>query len=145
MSLAGYLSQRETFIYYCTSIRLCIGGQAALASAGMYVCVYVCVCMCLLYLLYSITPVLSVMTSTSDSLVFHSQLTLATLPKETASGTFLSLWHPCMDVLTACCWYLGDLYCGRVATRVINGRDESFLHNEVSLLDSSLFSREKNV
>ena len=35
LSLAGHLSQRRTFIYYCTSIRLCIGGQAALASAGI--------------------------------------------------------------------------------------------------------------
>ena len=33
LSLAGHLSQRRTFIYYCTSIRLCIGRQAALASA----------------------------------------------------------------------------------------------------------------
>ena len=37
LSLAGHLFQRRTFIYYCTSIRLCIGGQAALASAGITV------------------------------------------------------------------------------------------------------------
>ena len=35
LSLACHLFQRRTFIYYCTSIRLCIGGQAALASVGI--------------------------------------------------------------------------------------------------------------
>ena len=37
LSLAGHLSERRTLIYYCNSIRLCIGGQAALASAGTIV------------------------------------------------------------------------------------------------------------
>ena len=32
--LAGLLPQRGAFIYYC-AFRLCIGGQAALASAGI--------------------------------------------------------------------------------------------------------------
>ena len=34
-SLAGRLPQQGAFIYYCASFRLCLGGQAALASAGI--------------------------------------------------------------------------------------------------------------